>query len=331
MSEFETDKYCDDVFLGILQKEEKIDKFLDCVFNFLHRRTDFLIVQEKPELPYGFPPNVAKQMVQQIFLKYDSIPKETLKKKLFETNENLTKRETKVDKKEISSIKSKLLDFYYFKFANYLSTYKIHTSDDAKLKDPNLDLKSKQELFQKDPASYNGAKRENYSWTQSIKDIDVRVKIKTDIKSSKDVRVKIEKESISVEIKENNNGQITWKSLLSDRLTWKVKPEDSTWSIFPGDHIHISLEKVQERWWEKLVEHEENIDLKNIHPEKPMEDLGEEEQAKIKQMMYDDQQKKMGRPTSEEQKNLEILKEAWNAEGSPFKGKPFDPSVLKMN
>lgn len=27
-------KRYDDVFLGILQKEEKIDKFLDCVFSF---------------------------------------------------------------------------------------------------------------------------------------------------------------------------------------------------------------------------------------------------------------------------------------------------------
>ena len=32
-----------------------------------------------------------------------------------------------------------------------------------------------------------------------------------------------------------------------------------------------------------------------------MEDLGEEEQAKIKQLMFDDRQKKLGLPTSEEQ------------------------------
>lgn len=31
----------DDVFLGILQKEQKIDKFLDSVFNFLCRRFAF--------------------------------------------------------------------------------------------------------------------------------------------------------------------------------------------------------------------------------------------------------------------------------------------------
>ena len=46
-----------------------------------------------------------------------------------------------------------------------------------------------------------------------------------------------------------------------------------------------------ERWWEHLLVSEEKLDLKNMNPEKPMEDLDEESQAKIKQMMYDEQQK----------------------------------------
>lgn len=41
-----------------------------------------------------------------------------------------------------------------------------------------LDLKTKQEIFQNDPSSYNGAKLDKYSWTQTIKEIDVRVKVR---------------------------------------------------------------------------------------------------------------------------------------------------------
>lgn len=63
----------------------------------------------------------------------------------------------------------------------------------------------------------------------------------------------------------------------------------------------IYLEKLQERWWENLLVNEEKLDLKNINPEKPLEELDQESQAKIKQMMYDEQQKRMGLPTSEEQ------------------------------
>ena len=89
-----------------------------------------------------------------------------------------------------------------------------------------------------------------------------------------------------------------------------------------------------------------------MNPEKPMEDLEPEAQAKIKQLMYDEQQKRLGLPTSEQQQYQDVLKKAWNMEvikqktlkaqnnyftnkllnmtkGSPFKGTPFDPSVIK--
>ena len=31
-----------------------------------------------------------------------------------------------------------------------------------------------------------------------------------------------------------------WKFLVNDSLPWKIRPEDSTWSLFPGDHIHVN-------------------------------------------------------------------------------------------
>jgi len=33
----------------------------------------------------------------------------------------------------------------------------------------------------------------------------------------------------------------------------------------------------------------------------------------------------------EQTKTLERLKKAWDAEGSPFKGQPFDPSMVRMS
>lgn len=31
------------------------------------------------------------------------------------------------------------------------------------------------------------------------------------------------------------------KLILNDKLAWKVKPDECTWSLFPGDHIHVNL------------------------------------------------------------------------------------------
>ncbi|CAF0879344.1 unnamed protein product [Adineta steineri] len=182
-----------------------------------------------------------------------------------------------------------------------------------------------QKYFQSRPETYNGAERDLYLWTQTINDIDVRVKIPKTIKKGKEVKVNLTKQHIKVDIIESN----TFKTIIDSDLPWAIRAEDSTWSLVPGEYILISMEKALERWWENVLVDEKKINLKNIQPEKSMEDLGQEEQMKIHQMMYDQRQKAMGLPTSEEQKYQDIMKQAWNVEGSPFKGQPFDPSIVE--
>ena len=63
----------------------------------------------------------------------------------------------------------------------------------------------------------------------------------------------------------------------------------------------ICLEKVQERWWEALLEGEEQISVREIDASRPMTDLDDEAQSKIQEMMYNEQQKRLGKPQSHEQ------------------------------
>ena len=57
----------DDVFLGILQNCGKIEPFLDAIFYFLSRRTDFFHLMHNKDDKLGFPPGVAEKMLIKVF------------------------------------------------------------------------------------------------------------------------------------------------------------------------------------------------------------------------------------------------------------------------
>ena len=62
-----------------------------------------------------------------------------------------------------------------------------------------------------------------------------------------------------------------------------------------------------------------------------MYDYDDETQGAIRKIMFDQDQKRKGQPSSDELKNEDMLRKAWDAEGSPFKGQPFDPQAINFN
>lgn len=56
----------DNLFLGILQNCGQIEPFLDIIFNFLARRTDFFRIMHKKDDKMGFPEGVAEKMVMKV-------------------------------------------------------------------------------------------------------------------------------------------------------------------------------------------------------------------------------------------------------------------------
>lgn len=63
--EMDTTKF-DDVFLGILQHCEQVEPFLDAIFSFLSRKTDFFRVMHSRDDKMGFPPGVAEKIVKRV-------------------------------------------------------------------------------------------------------------------------------------------------------------------------------------------------------------------------------------------------------------------------
>lgn len=176
----------------------------------------------------------------------------------------------------------------------------------------------KEEIFTSSDC-YNGAKFENYCWSQSIKEVDVTVQIPEKI-TTRDLSVTIKPKSLSVKFPKGNS------VILEGELCNKCKHHDALWSL-DKSKLEIHLEKTVEAWWDCLLTQEPKLDVKSIDCTRPFEELSEEAQAKIEELSWNQERKRKGLPTKEEMVRTEQLKKAWGAEGSPFRG-PFDPSAV---
>ncbi|BHF69183.1 protein localization to pericentriolar material [Sparganum proliferum] len=278
----------DNALLGILQNEGNLPKFMDVIFGFLMRRTDlFYIRTPDSKSTLGFPPNVARRIVASTYQ---------------QQHQNAVGANA-----ECSSGGS---------------TPRASESTDAI---PNVS-KDGERFYTAEPDCYNGARRDLYSWSQSIKDLDIRVKIPDSVTSSRDITVKIDQKHLRIDVKGSS------EPLIDKDFLFDIKKQEALWSLDLDErHILINLDKVSELWWEAAFVDEEKIDVQKIDCSRPMHELDEEAQAKIAQMLFDQEQKRLGLPTSEEKKIQDMLKGAWNKDGSPFKGTQFDPSVIDVS
>ncbi|XP_065515254.1 nudC domain-containing protein 3 [Lathamus discolor] len=185
----------------------------------------------------------------------------------------------------------------------------------------------KQEQFQTNPDSYNGAVRENYSWSQDYSDLEIKVPVPKHIVKGRQVSVDISSSTIRVAVLEGSSPHV----LMEGKLTHKINTESSLWSLEPGKCVLINLNKGDEYWWNAILEGEEQIDIDKINKERSMATVDEEEHAVLDRLTFDYHQKLQGKPQSHELKVHEMLKKGWDTEGSPFRGQKFDPSMFNIS
>ncbi|KAH6828150.1 HSP20-like chaperones superfamily protein [Perilla frutescens var. hirtella] len=152
------------------------------------------------------------------------------------------------------------------------------------------------------PNEGNGLDMDKYSWGQSLQEVNITVPVPPGTKS-RFIACEIKKNHIKVGIK----GQAP---VIDGELFQPVKVDDCFWSLEDQKSISILLTKQnQMQWWKYLVKGEPEIDTQKAEPESSkLSDLDPETRSTVEKMMFDQRQKQMGLPTSDEMQKQDILK-----------------------
>ncbi|KAL8832639.1 MAG: hypothetical protein Q9170_004799 [Blastenia crenularia] len=146
-----------------------------------------------------------------------------------------------------------------------------------------------------------------YKWTQTIKDLDIVVPVAGNLRG-KDIEVVMTKTKLKIAVK----GQTP---AIDGDLTHGIKVDESAWTLETvsggGKEVSVHLDKSNKmEWWDAVVTNAEyKIDTSKVVPENSkLGDLDGETRGMVEKMMYDQRQKEMGKPTSEEEGKMEMLK-----------------------
>ena len=330
-----------------------IEPLFDTIFSFLYRKTDYFHVMKSGD-KIGFPQGRAQQLLLNSFVKFQRLSVETAKraeaamaaknkpeKKVKAAPEAKAKEDAT---REIPSVavdvappKQPAMDVSdAAATAAKKSAAPIGPTDSGVAAAAACGAKSASHLADQVGVPYNGGRSGKYHWEQTISDVTIHAPVPAGTRA-RDVVCTIGRSHLTLKLKASSeplvdadypcdarNGQEVWE---------RVKAADSYWNLGEahGEHcVSVYLEKERESWWKSAVHGHEEIDTTKVDSTKDMYDYDDETQGHIRKIMFDQHQKRLGKPTSEDLKNEDMLRKAWDAEGSPFKGTPFDPSKINM-
>lgn len=284
----------DGMLMAIAQQQQGIDGILDVFFSFLNRKTDFFT---QPEL--------AQSMLQKYTVRYIDLAKEKIAKKQAAEKAARKKAQESESRVEVIEDEEELQRIAEEQAA--AEAAKRRAEINAKVKEVE---KAKEAGGEDDapkglaPTSGNGYDYPNYSFSQSLQDLEVRIKIPVATRvTGKMMDVVLTASHLTVGVKGKT-------PIVDGALYATIKVEDSMWTIEDGNTVVVSLTKQNKmEWWKTVLEGDPEIDLQKVVPENSkLDDLDGETRQTVEKMMFDQRQKSMGLPTSEEQQKQDMLK-----------------------
>uniref|UniRef100_A0A182MNT3 Nuclear migration protein nudC n=1 Tax=Anopheles culicifacies TaxID=139723 RepID=A0A182MNT3_9DIPT len=286
-----------------------VPEMLATFAGFLNRKTDFFVGGDEGEW---------EKLVLQIFRQEAAKAQEVARKKREEREaaerrrqEVLRKKKEEEEQSNSASI-TELTEEEADQLQKELDAKKQKESEPAvKTTDENKENKAGSDTEDVEPGDEgklkpnrgNGCDLEKYNWTQTLQEIELRVPfdVKFTVKA-KDVVVNMQRKSLKVGLKGH-------PPVIDGELCSEIKIEDSLWHLEKNSVI-ITFEKInQMNWWDRLVLTDPPINTRKINPESSkLSDLDLSTRSMVEKMMYDQRQKEMGLPTSDEQKKQDMLK-----------------------
>jgi len=279
-----------------------VQEMLDVIFSFLARKTDFYT---------GGGDGAAEKLVLEKYRNHGKAAWEEQKKKKLRHEEADRKMRERREKEE-----RELSSQPQIQEVTEEEAKKIEAEEKAKKEPEKSEPAAEVSTVEKEkgdddedeadkgklkPNDRNGADLEKYNWGQTLEEIELRVPLGGAFKS-RDLVVSIEKKHLKVGIK----GQ---PPIIDGAFPKEVKLEESTWVLEDKKTLLLNIEKVNKmEWWNKLVETDPEINTKKVQPENSkLSDLDGETRGMVEKMMYDQRQKEMGKPTSDEQKKQDVM------------------------
>lgn len=327
MSKFQDDdERFDGLYMNVAQTTRGIEPLLDSVFSFLRRKTDFFAGPPGSENNNGTEAAIRKanEVLQKHAQRYQT---EHGKKITKPTSTSTPEKKQEPKKREEEDVIEMGQDGGFDATATTNTTELTPSSEPPKVKTESAKKltttetpktstttsSEKEEETNKEessnakknppPLGNGGTVPEKYVWTQTLSEVAVNVPL-PDNTRGRDLNVSIAKKHLKIGLRSQKGGWI-----VDAPLTKAIICDDSFWTVEDGNRLVINLQKLnQMEWWDAVSEGDPTIDIKTIQPESSsLSDLDGETRKTVEKMMFDQRQKAMGLPSSDEQTKVDAL------------------------